>query len=91
MDSNINYDTCDLCEGPIVRPFTVDRNGLDGTYCSETCGVKAVEEHEEKENRRAERAYESFLDDYYGGSSAVTVDEMHVAAWKEKQELRRGR
>lgn len=39
-------------------------------------------------DNRAERAYESFMERYYGGGEPITMDEIHAAAWKQKQELK---
>lgn len=38
--------------------------------------------------REAERAFEVMLDDYYGGSGPVTLDEQYQAAAKVKREQR---
>lgn len=38
---------------------------------------------------RGEAAYERFLDDFYGGSGPVTVQEHYDAAIKQRAELRR--
>lgn len=43
----------------------------------------------DEEADAAEAAYERQMEDYYGCSSPVTLDEQHRAAWKQKQELRR--
>lgn len=37
----------------------------------------------------AEAAHERFLEDYYGGSGPVTIQEQYQAAAKERRELRR--
>lgn len=82
MESNDQVNECIQCNREFVgEPFKI--TNYDDALCSSDC----VESYED---RQAERAYESFLDDYYGGSSAVTIDEMHMSAWKEKQELRKG-
>lgn len=39
-------------------------------------------------SNRGESAYERFLDDYYGGSGPVTLDEHYQAAARERRELR---
>jgi len=65
-------------------------NGIDDQDPCITCqgtGWRAMTPDEEAD--AAERAYERQMEDYYGGSSPVTLDEQHRAAWKQKQELRR--
>lgn len=47
------------------------------TYC-QSCIDNAAEAH-----------YERQCENFYGGSEPVTMDEIHRAAWEEKQGLRR--
>jgi len=36
----------------------------------------------------AEHAYETFLENYYGGDTPQTIQEQHQAAWGSKRKLR---
>ena len=72
---------CRFCSAPIKEedltgPVTV-LDEYDDIYCDESC----LEGHRENQN---ERAYERQLEDFYGGSGPVTLDEQHREAWKLK-------
>jgi hypothetical protein len=54
-----------------------DGSGGGGFLCGNCC------------MNAAEAAYERFLDDYYGGSGPVTIQEHYDAAVKERRELRK--
>ena len=47
-----------------------------------------VEAEDEMCSSCQEEAYERYLEDYYGGSSPVTLKEQVEAAWKQKEKLR---
>lgn len=72
------HQECEDC-GRIYLPFKVETfHGFD--YCSRC---------EDCEQNANERAYERSLEDYYGGSGPVTLEEQHRAAWEQKRELER--
>ena len=55
------------------------QNGVDYDECEEIVEVK-----NSICNFRAEKAYDLYLEDFYGGSSPVTLDEKMVEARKLK-------
>ena len=57
--------------------------------CEACDGVGWREMTPDEEADAAERAYERQMEDYYGRSSPVTLDEQHHTAWQQKQESRK--
>ena len=59
--------------------------------CGESAPAATLDDYLECadcQDNRNERAYEASLSDYYGGSSAQTLDEQHAAAYAVKQGLK---
>lgn len=68
---------CIRCqENGIDRPGTMGDYGIDGPYCDDCW------------SNQAEAAYERMLEDYYGGSGLVTMQEHYDAAAQRKREQR---
>ena len=57
--------------------------------CEELAAVQGQEYCPDCRDNLAEAAYERQQEAFYGGGEPVTMDEMHRAAWEEKQRLRR--
>lgn len=75
---------CEDCEeNGVITPaeHELDSCGVDSGGGGFLCG--------NCHSNRGEAAYERFLDDYYGGSGPVTIDEQYQAAVKQRRELRR--
>lgn len=70
---NDGHLPCDNCDGE--RRGTADETG---EVLCESCATS-----------RAEAAHERMLEDYYGGSGPVTLDEHYQAAAAQRRELRR--
>jgi hypothetical protein len=72
---------CILCDEPIA-----DGDPTFDTVSGDEGHERCRESHEQNE---AERAYESFCSDYYGGDGPCTVQEHYEAAWKQRREMER--
>ncbi len=57
-------------------PGTMDDYGINGPYCDDCW------------SNQAEIAHERMLNDYYGGSSPVTLQEQYYAAVQQRRDLR---
>lgn len=82
--SNPTEERCQFCNASIlvasVENELVPVNAYGEPFCNSAC----VEAHAENQN---ERAYESFLSDFYGGGAPVTMEEKYQAAAEEKRRL----
>ena len=82
---------CKECDG---NGFVMKRQprlgrGLYEVDCEACCGHGWRPMNDEEQSDAAEAAYERFCEDFYGGSSPVTLDEQHRAAWLQKREARK--
>ena len=91
----MTYETpeieCPECEGEgwVGKRLPRLGGGVHEVNCEHCNGKGWRSMTPDEESDAAETAYERQMEDYYGGSSPVTLDEQHRAAWKQKQELRR--
>jgi len=70
---------CEQCNKVLVDDFYEDLEN-DRIFCDLRCQA-------EYEQDKAERSYESYLDNYYGGEGPVTQQERYEQAWREKRGL----
>ena len=68
---------CEICEEKGIEREGTKPSGWDTVMC------------EDCQDRASEAAWESFMEDYYGGGGPVTINEQYQAAAKERAELRR--
>lgn len=82
---------CPKCDGWVGLNTTLDCDLVEWEHdADEPCDVTDIEIRkawDDEVARRAERNYESFLSDYYGGSTPVTQTEIHEANRAEKKRL----
>lgn len=57
-----------------------------GCYYTPASELRECSAHE---GNAAEAAYERSLENFYGGSAPVTIQEQYVAAWEQKRALKR--
>lgn len=69
---------CSECDSECARL-------VDGECCDCRDITSPCDSCSSERDRQAERAYERQVENYYGGSQPVTLDEKHAQAWKNKQ------
>lgn len=61
------FNPCDKCGEPTANP--------ENDYCEFIC--------DECEQNAAERAWDRFCENFYGGADPLTIREQHVRAWEQ--------
>ena len=65
---------CAECDEPTDNKPSDEAGNV---FCTQECA-----------NRHYERAYDRAMERFYGGDTPQTLDEQHMAAWKQKRDLR---
>jgi len=77
-------EPCKFCASPIpvasVENELVPIDEYGDAYCNADC----LQAHEDAAN---ERNYERFIEDFYGSSKPVTIEEQYQAAAEEKRKI----
>jgi len=83
---------CPKCEPEPIKEQLMSTNDPRSwapcIECEERAAVQGEEYCPDCRDNLAEAAHERQMEAFYGGGEPVTMDEMHRAAWEEKQRLR---